>query len=167
VLKEQLLEHVAAHPLFASLDREKLRLLVWTSDFEIFHPGTVLFREGDAGTAFYILLQGRLARIRRREDGLWRGMTDRRTHRASPSTERAFSPFASSGRVVGVDERGGPGRGAEHAAPAKEDTWLRSRLFGEPPFERRRGPFSVPGFQKPFDPEALLKGCTLRRTLRP
>ena len=45
-------------PLFRNIDSPKLKLLAFTSERLTFHPGEVLFRQGDQGDAAYIIVQG-------------------------------------------------------------------------------------------------------------
>jgi CRP/FNR family cyclic AMP-dependent transcriptional regulator len=45
-------------PLFAKLEPAKLKLLAFTSQRLAFEPGQVLFNQGDAGDAAYIVLEG-------------------------------------------------------------------------------------------------------------
>lgn len=46
-------------PLFAGVDPTKLKLLAFTSDRVNYGAGEVLFRQGDAGDAAYVVLTGR------------------------------------------------------------------------------------------------------------
>jgi CRP-like cAMP-binding protein len=48
-------------PLFAGLSPAKLKLLAFTSDRVVYRAGEVLFRQGDAGDAAFVLLSGRAA----------------------------------------------------------------------------------------------------------
>lgn len=45
-------------PLFAKLEPSKLKLLAFTSERITFEAGQVLFRQGDAGDAAYIIVEG-------------------------------------------------------------------------------------------------------------
>jgi CRP/FNR family transcriptional regulator, cyclic AMP receptor protein len=45
-------------PLFANVERSKLKLLAFTSERIAFEAGQVLFREGDTADAAYILIEG-------------------------------------------------------------------------------------------------------------
>lgn len=45
-------------PLFARVDPAKLKLLAFTSERLVFPAGSELFRQGDAGDAAYVLLDG-------------------------------------------------------------------------------------------------------------
>lgn len=45
-------------PLFAKLEPSKLKLLAFTSERITFEAGQVLFRQGDAGDAAYIIVDG-------------------------------------------------------------------------------------------------------------
>ncbi len=45
-------------PLFANIDPAKLKLLAFASQRLTFKPGQVLFQQGDAGDAAYILIDG-------------------------------------------------------------------------------------------------------------
>jgi len=51
----QLLRQV---PLFAKIDPARLKLLAFTSDRLVFARGDVLFRQGEAGDAAYLILSG-------------------------------------------------------------------------------------------------------------
>lgn len=51
----QLLRQV---PLFAKIDPARLKLLAFTSDRLTFAKGDILFRQGDAGDAAYLILGG-------------------------------------------------------------------------------------------------------------
>jgi CRP/FNR family transcriptional regulator, cyclic AMP receptor protein len=45
-------------PLFANVEASKLKLLAFTSERIAFESGQVLFRQGDAGDAAYIIIEG-------------------------------------------------------------------------------------------------------------
>jgi CRP/FNR family transcriptional regulator, cyclic AMP receptor protein len=45
-------------PLFANVEASKLKLLAFTSERIAFETGQVLFRQGDAGDAAYIIIEG-------------------------------------------------------------------------------------------------------------
>lgn len=45
-------------PLFANIDPAKLKLLAFASQRMTYKPGQALFRQGDAGDAAYILIDG-------------------------------------------------------------------------------------------------------------
>lgn len=45
-------------PLFADVERAKLKLLAFTSERVAFEAGHVLFRQGDMGDAAYIIMEG-------------------------------------------------------------------------------------------------------------
>jgi len=45
-------------PLFAKIDPARLKLLAFTSDRLVFAKGDVLFKQGEAGDAAYLLLSG-------------------------------------------------------------------------------------------------------------
>ena len=45
-------------PLFAKIEPAKLKLLAFTSDRMSFDPGQILFEQGDAGDAAYVVLSG-------------------------------------------------------------------------------------------------------------
>jgi CRP/FNR family transcriptional regulator, cyclic AMP receptor protein len=45
-------------PLFANVEASKLKLLAFTSERIAFEAGHVLFRQGDAGDAAYIVIEG-------------------------------------------------------------------------------------------------------------
>ena len=45
-------------PLFANVEASKLKLLAFTSERIAFVSGQVLFRQGDAGDAAYIIIEG-------------------------------------------------------------------------------------------------------------
>jgi ABC-type multidrug transport system fused ATPase/permease subunit len=45
-------------PLFASIDRAKLKLLAFTSDWLTCEPGEYVFRQGDPGDRAYVVLEG-------------------------------------------------------------------------------------------------------------
>ncbi len=45
-------------PLFANVERAKLKLLAFTSERVAFEAGQVLFREGDVADAAYVLIEG-------------------------------------------------------------------------------------------------------------
>jgi CRP/FNR family cyclic AMP-dependent transcriptional regulator len=45
-------------PLFANVEPSKLKLLAFTSERIAFEAGHVLFRQGDAGDAAYIVIEG-------------------------------------------------------------------------------------------------------------
>jgi CRP/FNR family transcriptional regulator, cyclic AMP receptor protein len=45
-------------PLFANVEASKLKLLAFTSERIAFEAGQVLFRQGDAGDAAYIIIEG-------------------------------------------------------------------------------------------------------------
>lgn len=46
-------------PLFASIETMRLKLLAFTCDRVTFSAGQVLFRQGDAANATYVILSGR------------------------------------------------------------------------------------------------------------
>ena len=45
-------------PLFAGIDPSRLKLLAYTSDVVTYRSGQVLFRQGDAGDAAYVIING-------------------------------------------------------------------------------------------------------------
>lgn len=45
-------------PLFANLDSSKLRLLAFTSDRKTYEPGEIVVKQGDAGDAAFVVLDG-------------------------------------------------------------------------------------------------------------
>ena len=45
-------------PLFASIDRAKLKLLAFTSDWLTYEPQQYVFRQGEPGDRAYVVLQG-------------------------------------------------------------------------------------------------------------
>lgn len=45
-------------PLFANVERSKLKLLAFTSERVAFEPGQVLFRQGDVADAAYVIIEG-------------------------------------------------------------------------------------------------------------
>lgn len=45
-------------PLFRNIDSSKLKLLAFTAERLTYHPGDVLFSQGDQGDAAYIIVQG-------------------------------------------------------------------------------------------------------------
>src|SRR5512145_696714 len=45
-------------PLFAKIDPAKLKLLAFASERTMFAGGETLFRQGDAGDAAYIIIEG-------------------------------------------------------------------------------------------------------------
>jgi putative ABC transport system ATP-binding protein len=51
-------EILANIPLFAGLDRSKLKLLAFTSERKRLVPGEVLFDQGDSGNAAYVVVEG-------------------------------------------------------------------------------------------------------------
>lgn len=56
-LKEEV-EQLKCVPLFADVSPAKLKLLAFTSDIVSYPAGRVLFNQGDAGDAAYVLLSG-------------------------------------------------------------------------------------------------------------
>jgi ABC-type multidrug transport system fused ATPase/permease subunit len=46
-------------PLFASIDRSKLKLLAFTSERQHFDEGQVVFRQGDSGDHAYVIIEGK------------------------------------------------------------------------------------------------------------
>jgi CRP-like cAMP-binding protein len=46
-------------PMFAKIEPSKLKLLAFTSERLTFKPGDVLFRQGEAGDAAYIIVEGK------------------------------------------------------------------------------------------------------------
>lgn len=56
-LKEEV-EILRNIPLFANIEASKLKLLAFTSERLTYHPDQVLFRQGEAGDAAYIILKG-------------------------------------------------------------------------------------------------------------
>lgn len=46
-------------PLFAGVAPAKLKLLAFASDRVSYRPGEILFRQGDAGDAAYVILEGK------------------------------------------------------------------------------------------------------------
>ena len=54
----QEVEALRAVPLFARMEPSKLKLLAFTSERVQFREGQTLFRQGDAGDAAYIVLEG-------------------------------------------------------------------------------------------------------------
>ena len=46
-------------PLFAGVAPAKLKLLAFTSDRVSYRPGEILFHQGDAGDAAYVILEGK------------------------------------------------------------------------------------------------------------
>jgi CRP/FNR family cyclic AMP-dependent transcriptional regulator len=55
-LREQAM---ARAPLFASLPKRDLRSLAEVTSVERYEPGSVVVKEGAAGTAFFVILEGR------------------------------------------------------------------------------------------------------------
>jgi CRP-like cAMP-binding protein len=51
-------EIMARIPLFAGIDRAKLKLLAFTSEKVEFAPGDTVFHQGDAGDRAYVVLEG-------------------------------------------------------------------------------------------------------------
>ena len=49
---------LAQVPLFSEMDASKLKLLAFTSERLTYTKGEDLFRQGDAGTAAYVILEG-------------------------------------------------------------------------------------------------------------
>ena len=45
-------------PLFAKIEPSKLKLLAFTSQRLTFNPGDSLFKQGDAGDALYVIMEG-------------------------------------------------------------------------------------------------------------
>jgi CRP-like cAMP-binding protein len=56
-------------PLFAKLDPSKLKLLAFTSQSLTFESGEILFREGDAADAAYVILAGEIEIVGENERG--------------------------------------------------------------------------------------------------
>ena len=57
ILKDEV-ELLRRVPLFAGVEPTKLKLLAFTSDRMSFDPGQILFEQGDAGDAAYVVLNG-------------------------------------------------------------------------------------------------------------
>ena len=57
ILKDEV-ELLRRVPLFAGVEPTKLKLLAFTSDRMSFDPGQILFEQGDAGDAAYVVLSG-------------------------------------------------------------------------------------------------------------
>jgi CRP-like cAMP-binding protein len=57
ILKDEV-ELLRRVPLFAGVEPSKLKLLAFTSDRMSFDPGQILFEQGDAGDAAYVVLNG-------------------------------------------------------------------------------------------------------------
>lgn len=57
ILKDEV-ELLRRVPLFAEVEPTKLKLLAFTSDRMSFDPGQILFEQGDAGDAAYVVLSG-------------------------------------------------------------------------------------------------------------
>jgi len=49
---------LAACPLFAPLDRHDRERVIWRMTVSSYAPGTAIVRQGDAATAFYLILSG-------------------------------------------------------------------------------------------------------------
>ena len=57
ILKDEV-ELLRRVPLFTGVEPTKLKLLAFTSDRMSFDPGQILFEQGDAGDAAYVVLSG-------------------------------------------------------------------------------------------------------------
>jgi CRP-like cAMP-binding protein/ABC-type thiamine transport system ATPase subunit len=56
-------------PLFAGIDRSKLKLLVFTSERVLFEKGQVVFRQGDTGDKAYVIIDGEVDVVLESEGG--------------------------------------------------------------------------------------------------
>ena len=56
-------------PLFAGLDRAKLKLLAFTSASLRFAPGETIVRQGDQGDCAFVILDGEVEIVRETNDG--------------------------------------------------------------------------------------------------
>ena len=65
----QEIELLAQHPMFASLDNSKLKLLAFTSEWLDYEDGEELFRQGDASDGAYLILTGNADIILDTRDG--------------------------------------------------------------------------------------------------
>lgn len=67
--RRELLQRLAALPLFAGLDAHTLADLADTMEWLVLPGGAELFAQGDASDALYVVLHGRLAASRRDDEG--------------------------------------------------------------------------------------------------
>lgn len=97
---ERIIDALPPTPLFSSLDRTALRMLIERVEVRMFGPGERIIRQGESGTSLFVLVEGDLAvwregpprvEVARLEEGAFCGEIALLTKRARSATVESLS----------------------------------------------------------------------------
>lgn len=97
---ERIIDALPPTPLFSSLDRTALRMLIERVEVRMFGPGERIIRQGESGTSLFVLVEGEVAvwregpprvEVARLEEGAFCGEIALLTKRARSATVESLS----------------------------------------------------------------------------